>query len=67
MELGKSSGTVLAPNQPHVQWVPDFTTDGKWHDVRHSSPSNAHIKNEWIFTSCPIKHLSEHNISDFDL
>jgi len=66
--FSKTPGPALGPTQPPLQWVPDFLTDGKCHDVRHLPPTNAQIKNEWSFTSSLLKcHFSEHNKNDFDL
>jgi len=36
------------PNQPTIQWIPGFFPGVQWpeHEVNHSLPSTAEVKNE---------------------
>jgi len=49
----------LGATQPPIQWVPGTLCPGikqPGHEVDHSFPSTAEVKNEWSYTSTP--HMS---------
>jgi len=46
---------TLGPTQPPVQWVLGVKQLG--HEVDHSPPSSAEVKNVWNYTSTPPVHL----------
>jgi len=44
--------------QPPIQWVPGaifLAVKRPEHEVDHSPPSNAELKNEWSYTISPIR------------
>jgi hypothetical protein len=50
------SGTALGPTQLPIQWVPEDLSLGikrPGREADHSPPSNAEVKNAWIYTSAP--------------
>jgi len=55
------SRLAVAPTQPPIQWVPaSFSLELKWlgHEVDHSTPFSAKVKNVWSYTSTPTIHLN---------
>jgi hypothetical protein len=58
----KMARLALGPTHPSILWVPEFFPGAKvgGHDVNHSSPSVAKVKNEWSCTFNP--HIFLHGI-----
>jgi len=54
------SRVALGPSQPRIQRVPELFPE---HDVDHSPPSNAKLKNEW---RCTPTAIIQHNVVDRD-
>jgi len=51
-----TSRPALGPTQPPTQWVTGTLTPGSkrpWHEVDHSPPSSAEVKNAWSYISSP--------------
>jgi hypothetical protein len=54
--LSSSSSPVLGPTQPPIQWVERTLSPGvkrPGREADHSFPTNAEVKNKWIYTSTP--------------
>jgi len=53
-----ASRTALGYTQPPIQWIPVaifLAVKRPDHEVDHSPPSNAELKNEWSYTISPIR------------
>jgi hypothetical protein len=51
-----ASRTALGPTQPPIQWIRAALSLGvkrPGHEVDHSPPSSAKVKNAWSYTSTP--------------
>ena len=48
--FSKTSRPTVGPTQPHIQLVPELFP---WHEVDHSVPPSAEVKNEWSYTPTP--------------
>jgi hypothetical protein len=46
-----SSPSRLGPTQSPIQWVPEVLSPRR--EADHSSPTSAHVKKMWIYTSSP--------------
>ena len=57
--LFKTSRPAFGPTQPVIEWVPGLFSEVKrpGHEVSHSSPSSAEVKNEWIWSLLPLMPL----------
>jgi len=56
----KASGLALRPTQSPIQWVLEaLSPEVKWlrHEVDHSSPSSAEVKNVWSYYLHSTVHL----------
>jgi hypothetical protein len=60
-----ASRPALGTTQPPIQWVPETLSLGvKWlrHEVDHSPPSSAEVKNVWSYIPYPRSPVCLHGI-----
>jgi len=55
--FSKTVQTGLGPIQPPSQWLSEFTSGVKrlQHEADRSPPTSAEVKNQWSYTSTPIR------------
>jgi hypothetical protein len=58
--FSKTSRPAVGPTQPPFQRVPGVTRPG--HEVNHSPPSSAEVKNEWSYTSAVKGDNEKHKL-----